>query len=84
MKTYDNHRYVQFSDVLDAITLFYIIKQEVREEMEGENVKFISDDDEDEDSESNSADDKDDGESGDRESDANYSSGGDKPGRRGR
>ena len=55
MKTYDNHRYVQFSDVLDAITLFYIIKQEVKEEMEGENVKFISDDEEEDESESNSA-----------------------------
>ena len=53
--------------------------------MEGENVKFVSDDEEDEDSESNSAeDDKGDDESGDRESDANYSSGRDRPGRRGR
>ena len=47
MKTYDNHKFVQFSDVLDAITLFYIIKQEVKEEMEGENVRFVSDDESD-------------------------------------
>ena len=47
MKTYDNHKYVQFSDVLDAVTLFYIIKQEVKEEMEAENVRFVSDDDSD-------------------------------------
>ena len=53
MKTYDNHKYVQFSDVLDAITLFYIIKQEVKEEMEGENVKFVSDDEEEDESDSN-------------------------------
>ena len=57
MKTYENHKYVQFSDVLDAITLFYIIKMEVREEMEGENgVEFLSDDEVDDNDEGGSDD----------------------------
>ena len=44
MRTYDNHRLLHFSDVLDAITLFYIIKQEVRAEMEEGGVEYMSTD----------------------------------------
>ena len=49
MKTYHNHTLIQFSDVLDAITLFYIIKTEVRSEMEEQGIEFLSEN-EDEDS----------------------------------
>ena len=44
LKTYSDHTLIYFSDVLDAITLYYIIKKEVREEMEGNDIEFLSDD----------------------------------------
>lgn len=43
MKTYHNHEKINFSDVLDAITLFYIINMEVREEMEANGIEYAID-----------------------------------------
>lgn len=57
MRTYDNHRLLHFSDVLDAITLFYIIKQEVRAEMEEGGVEYMSTDEDNEEDEDGEGDD---------------------------
>jgi len=43
MRTYDNHRLLYFSDVLDNITLFYVIQREVKMAMEAQNIDVSSD-----------------------------------------
>mmetsp|Transcript_9429 Transcript_9429/g.11185 ORF Transcript_9429/g.11185 Transcript_9429/m.11185 type:complete len:163 (+) Transcript_9429:199-687(+) len=44
--TYDQAQFINFSDVLDAVTSFYIIKSEVQAEMQDDGVVFESEDDE--------------------------------------
>lgn len=52
MKTYNfkDHTSLYFSDVLDNITLFYVIRKEVKAEMEDQGIEMDSDDEDDNDS----------------------------------
>jgi len=52
LKTYEKGEFIYFSDVLDAITSFHIIKSEVRADMEEDDIKFDSDDTDSEEAES--------------------------------
>lgn len=64
MQTYTDHTLLFFSDVLDNITLFYVIRKEVKQEMEAQGIEMNSDDEvDDEDSDYESGSDDESGES---------------------
>lgn len=64
MQTYNDNTLLFFSDVLDNITLFYVIRKEVKQEMESQGIEMNSDDEvDDEDSDYESGSDDESGES---------------------
>ena len=50
METYHSQRRLFFPDVLDNITLFYVIRKEVKGEMNDQGIEMDSDDEDDNDS----------------------------------
>jgi len=63
MQTYKDHTLLFFSDVLDNITLFYVIRKEVKQEMEAQGIEMNSDDEVDDDSDYESGSEDESGES---------------------